>query len=51
LLAVAAQAFIVIQIGLFSAGRVGEAFREATERLAGIALLGLGGVVLIERLS
>lgn len=50
-LAVAAQAFIVTRIGLHVGARVGETFREATERLAGIALLGLGGLLLIERLS
>lgn len=50
-LAVAAQAFIVTQIGLLIGARVGKTIHEASERLAGVALLALGGVLLIERLS
>jgi putative Mn2+ efflux pump MntP len=50
-LAVAAQAFLVTQIGLLIGARVATTIHGATKRLAGVALLGLGGVLLIERLS
>jgi putative Mn2+ efflux pump MntP len=50
-LALGAQAFIVTQIGLRVGARVGDAFRERSERLAGVALLGLGAVLLIEQLT
>jgi manganese efflux pump family protein len=50
-LAVAAQAFIVTQVGLLIGARAGGRFREGTERLAGAALIALGGLLLIERLG
>jgi putative Mn2+ efflux pump MntP len=50
-LAVAAQAFLVTQIGLLIGARVATTIHGTTERLAGGALLGLGGILLIERLS
>lgn len=50
-IAVSAQAFIVTQIGLRLGGRVGEGMREATEKLAGLALIALGAILLITQLS
>jgi putative Mn2+ efflux pump MntP len=50
-IAIAAQAFIVTQIGLRLGGRVGEAMREATEKLAGAALIALGAILLVTRLA
>jgi len=50
-LAVAAQAFLLTQIGLFVGARAGNTLRNATENLAGIALIALGGLLVIERLS
>jgi manganese efflux pump family protein len=49
--AVAAQAFILTQIGLRLGGRVSEAMREATEKLAGSALIALGVIILITQLT
>ena len=50
-IAIAAQAFIVTQIGLRLGGRAGDAMREATEKLAGAALIALGAILLIARLT
>jgi putative Mn2+ efflux pump MntP len=50
-IAVSAQAFIVTQIGLRLGGRVGEGIREASEKLAGLALIALGVILLITQLS
>ncbi len=44
------QAFVVAQVGLRLGSRLGEAAREWAERLAGIALVGLGLLILIEQL-
>ncbi len=44
------QAFLVAQLGLRLGARLGEAAREWAERLAGIALLGLGLLILVEQL-
>jgi manganese efflux pump family protein len=49
--AVAAQAFILTQIGLRLGGHVSEAMREATEKLAGSALIALGVIILITQLT
>jgi putative Mn2+ efflux pump MntP len=46
-IAVAAQAFLVTQIGIRLGGRVGEGLREGAERLAGLALIVLGVILLI----
>jgi putative Mn2+ efflux pump MntP len=46
-IAVSAQAFIVTQIGLRLGSRVGESLREGTEKLAGLALIALGVILLI----
>jgi putative Mn2+ efflux pump MntP len=47
---IGAQAFLVAQLGLRLGSRLGEAAREWAERLAGITLLGLGALVLVEQL-
>jgi putative Mn2+ efflux pump MntP len=44
------QAFLVAQLGLRLGARLGEAAREWAERLAGVALVGLGALILIEQL-
>jgi putative Mn2+ efflux pump MntP len=41
----------VAQLGLRLGSRLGEAAREWAERLAGIALLGLGALVLVEQIA
>jgi putative Mn2+ efflux pump MntP len=46
-IAVAAQAFIVTQIGLRLGTRVGAGLREGSEKLAGLALIVLGVILLI----
>jgi putative Mn2+ efflux pump MntP len=50
-IAVAAQALIATQIGVRLGSRVGERTREATEKLTGAALIVLGIVLLLERLT
>ena len=50
-IAVAAQAFVATQIGVRIGARVGERMREATEKLAGLALIALGTVLLLEQLT
>lgn len=45
--AVAAQAFIVTQIGIRLGDRVGEGLREGAESVAGLALIALGVILLI----
>jgi putative Mn2+ efflux pump MntP len=47
---IAAQAFIVTQVGLRLGARLSERLREAAERIAGLALAGLGVVLLAEKL-
>jgi putative Mn2+ efflux pump MntP len=46
-IAVAAQAFIVTQIGIRLGDRVGERLREGAENVAGLALIALGMILLI----
>lgn len=50
-LAVAAQAFLLTQVGLLIGARAGARFRDATESLAGVALVALSALLFIERLS
>ena len=45
------QAFAVAQLGLRLGARLGSAVRERAEKLAGFALLGLGCLILVEKLS
>lgn len=48
---IAIQAFIAVQLGLALGAKVGEELRENAERLAALALIGLGVFVLVERLT
>jgi putative Mn2+ efflux pump MntP len=48
---IAAQAFVVTQLGLRFGGRLSARLREGTERLAGVALAGLAVALLIEKLA
>jgi manganese efflux pump family protein len=50
-IAVGAQAFIATQIGIRLGSRVGMRMREATEQLAGVALIALGIVLLLEQIT
>lgn len=47
---IGAQAFVFAQVGLRLGARLGEAAREWAEKLAGLALLGLAAIVLLEKL-
>ncbi len=47
---IAAQAFIVAQLGFALGGKVGDATREGAERLAGAVLLAIAGVLLVARI-
>ena len=47
---IGAQAFLLTQLGLRLGARIGEEIREGAERLAGVALAGLGLVLLGEKL-
>jgi putative Mn2+ efflux pump MntP len=47
---IGAQAFAVAQLGLRLGTRLGEEASEWAERLAGVALIGLGILILVERL-
>jgi manganese efflux pump family protein len=44
------QTFVVTQLGVRLGARLGERIREGAERLAGVALAGLGCVLLVEKL-
>jgi putative Mn2+ efflux pump MntP len=46
---IAAQAFLVSQLGFQVGRKVGERFREGAERLAGIVLIALAAILLISR--
>jgi len=48
---IGAQAFVVAQLGLRLGARAGEAAREWAERVAGLALLGLGALVLVDAIA
>jgi manganese efflux pump family protein len=50
-IAVGVQAFLVTQIGVRLGAHVGSRWGEAAERTAGVALIALGGILLIERLT
>jgi putative Mn2+ efflux pump MntP len=47
---IAAQAFIVSQVGFALGGRIGEATREGAERLAGAVLIVIAGALLLGRI-
>lgn len=48
---IGAQAFVVAQLGLRLGSRIGEAASEWAERLAGVALVGLGVLILVEQIA
>ena len=50
LVLIGVQTIVVTQIGLRLGARIGERIREGAERLAGVALAALGGVLLLEKL-
>lgn len=50
LLAIGVQAFAVSQAGFWLGASLSTTFREGTERVAGIALIALGAILLAERL-
>ncbi len=47
---IAAQAFVVSQVGFALGGRIGEATREGAERLAGAVLIVIAGALLVARI-
>ena len=47
---IGAQAFVMAQIGLRLGSRLGETIREGAETLAAVALIGLAGLILAEKL-
>jgi putative Mn2+ efflux pump MntP len=51
LVAVGVQAFVFTQIGVRLGARLGERLRERAERLAGVALIGVGALLVVEHLT
>jgi manganese efflux pump family protein len=49
--AIGLQAFIFTQLGVRIGSRVGERLREAAERVAGLALIALGCILLVTQVS
>lgn len=49
--AIGVQAFLVTQIGVRLGARVGERWRESAERVAALALIALGAILLVVRLA
>lgn len=47
LILIAVQAFAISQLGFFVGTKVSESIREGAERLAGLALIAIGGFVLL----
>lgn len=50
-IAIGIQAFLVTQIGVRIGARLGEHWRESAEKIAGIALITLGGVLLATQMT
>ena len=50
IVAIAVQAFVAAQLGFALGARVGERLREGLEKLAGVALIGLGVLLVVEHL-
>jgi putative Mn2+ efflux pump MntP len=50
-IAIGVQAFLVTQIGVRLGARVGERWRESAERVAALALIALGAILLAVRLT
>ena len=48
---IALQAFLAAQLGLAIGARIGERWRERAEQAAGVALILLGGYLIIEQLA
>ena len=48
---IGAQAFLFAQLGLRLGAHIGEAIREGAEKLAAAALIGLGLLILVEKLT
>jgi putative Mn2+ efflux pump MntP len=51
LLAIGLQTFAASQLGFWLGTSLSERYREATERIAGLALITLGLILLVERLA
>jgi putative Mn2+ efflux pump MntP len=51
IIAIGVQTLIVVQLGLALGARIGERWREHTERIASLALIGLGVYLLINRIA
>ncbi len=51
LVLIAAQAFVVSQVGFSLGARLGEAVREGAERLAGIALIAIAALLLVAKVA
>lgn len=49
--AIGVQAFVVTEVGIRLGSRLGERWRESAERVAGAALIALGGVLVAARLA
>ena len=47
---IGAQTYVVTQLGIRLGARLGEGMREGAERVAGLALMGLGFALLLEKL-
>ena len=50
IIAIGAQAFLAAQLGTRLGNRIAERYREAAERIAGLALIGLGIYLAVQRL-
>ena len=50
IITIAVQTLVAVQLGLYLGARIGERIRAGAERLAGVALIALGGYVLAEHL-
>jgi len=50
-LLIGVQAFVAVQLGARLGGRLGERLRERAETVAGLALVGLGVLLLALKLS
>jgi manganese efflux pump family protein len=48
---IAAQAFVLAQVGMRAGSRIGSRLRDGAERLAGVALIGLAATLFIERVA
>ena len=50
IIAIGAQAFLAAQLGMWLGNRIAARYREAAERIAGIALISLGIYLVVQRL-